>query len=59
MKTYQTHMKEFEYVLNTKNHKSLNKKQRKLSMKNEIHVTNFEKEMTYFLKLGKLNIQTS
>jgi hypothetical protein len=26
-----------------------------LSMKNEIHVTNFRKEMTYLLKLGKLN----
>jgi hypothetical protein len=45
--------------LNTKNHKSLNKKQRKLSMKNEIHVTNFKNEMTYLLKLGKLNMQTS
>jgi hypothetical protein len=28
-------------------------------MKNEIHVTNFKNEMTYLLKLGKLNMQTS
>jgi hypothetical protein len=34
-------------------------KQKKLSMKNETDVTNLKKEMTYLLKLKKLNIQPS
>lgn len=45
------------YIVEHEEPQIVEHKWRKLNMKNEIHATNFRKEIKYLLKLNKFNIQ--